>query len=187
MLYIVSFLVFVVFNGVSAQDCEWGVDEQYTLCVHYYRVVIQNPEVIDVYVGNNYLIWDDLSPCSFYEFTVRAIYNLAIEGPIAETNYVAPPEPTGLPTLANVAAGTTHVNITWRLPSYIGNRCPITSLVVDGSPYYSQAFPIEDHPQRPNPTINISPLNPDTMYFLRIYVVNSGGMSNPFLIAVQTI
>ncbi|KAJ8931107.1 hypothetical protein NQ314_016021 [Rhamnusium bicolor] len=168
---------------------EWEVDEKFAHCARTFRIVIRDEWYVprDVYTQNNSIVIDNLIPCGDYQFGVMAIYNIVSEGPIALVNYKYPPANLSIPVLISVRPNATYVDLSWSLPLYSVNRCPIISFVIDGSPYITQTFPVQDSPARPPVTTSVGPFRPDTMYPLRAYVVNSAGSSNAFPIAVQTL
>lgn len=75
----------------------WELDnERYKSCADSYRVSIDNQdsgELTDVYVNDNFLILDFISPCIQYEFGVRAIFHNrpSEEGPLTSIEYYFPP------------------------------------------------------------------------------------------------
>ncbi|KAJ8926600.1 hypothetical protein NQ314_021009 [Rhamnusium bicolor] len=121
-----------------------------------------------------------------YEFEIRAIIGAQQEGDSIYFNYTTTASPSATPTLGSMNQGSTTVNITWNLQSYSENRCPITSLIADGSPNFYDVFPVVDSSLRQPYSMIIRHLRPSTIYLCRIYVVNSAGNSSALAIAIQT-
>lgn len=77
--------------------------------------------------------------------------------------------------------------MTWRLENPGRNRCPIRSLHVDAGSQFNIEVPLVDTPERPPVEVNLRGLQPNSMYFMKITVENSGGISQPGQIGVQTL
>ncbi|KAJ8934691.1 hypothetical protein NQ314_013227 [Rhamnusium bicolor] len=178
---------------VSTQEgstfLRWQVTEKYAHCARSFRVVIYDSDNLprDVYTERNFLFINNLVPCGQYQFSVRAIYNLATEGPIHFISYSIPGANSSLPVLERVNTTATSVSLSWTLPSYSENRCRITSVVIDALPFLHDIFPVVDSPERPLFVTTLSPLEPDSFYVLRVTVVNTEGTSDTFPIGVQTL
>ncbi|KAJ8926292.1 hypothetical protein NQ314_021351 [Rhamnusium bicolor] len=175
--------------GATGVRLDWSVDDKFARCVNFFRVVRFDGESvpIDTYTSFYEHTFNNLVPCSSYEFTVTPIYNLyQVEGGIGVVWHESPALVAPAPQLESVRPGISYADITWRLPLYTTNRCLISSLVVDGSPYINLTIPIYDSPQRPIVPVHVSPLEPDRMYLFRVTMINSGGRSTPVQIAIQT-
>ncbi|KAJ8925161.1 hypothetical protein NQ315_001346 [Exocentrus adspersus] len=159
-------------------------------CTLRYRIVIENREsgdFQDVYVSGRSTNLHNLSPCVPYHITIRAV-NIAhptIEGPIRFNNLEIPPHAQVSPSLTSIEIGPTSADMTWGLENW-SNRCPVRALHIDGGSRFNISVPIEDSPDRPPVEVNLKGLQPNRMYYLKVAVENSGGLSQPSQIAVQT-
>ncbi|KAJ8926293.1 hypothetical protein NQ314_021352 [Rhamnusium bicolor] len=175
-------------QGEDNISLEWSLDEKFEKCVRYFRVVYWDGETLprESYSTINHINISDFSPCTHYEFTVKPIYKTMQEGGIAQISYETSAHSLDLLELDSIRPGVTFADMTLKLPPYSINRCPISSLVVDGSPYINLTIPITDTPERAPVPVHVSPLQPDKMYLFRLYSINSGGASKVFQIAIQT-
>ncbi|KAJ8925162.1 hypothetical protein NQ315_001347 [Exocentrus adspersus] len=160
-------------------------------CTLRYRIVIENKEtgdVQDVYVSGLSIILHNLSPCVEYHIAIRAV-NIAhptIEGPMLFQNVLSPSIEQIPPTLLSVKTGPTSIDMTWGLENW-SNRCPVRALHIDGGSKFNISVPIQDSTDdRPPVEVNLKGLQPNSMYYLKVAVENSGGMSQASQIAVQT-
>ncbi|XP_018570505.1 uncharacterized protein LOC108910404 [Anoplophora glabripennis] len=171
----------------------WELEnEQFSSCADRYRVSIDDQdsgELTDVYVTDNVLILDFVSPCVVYEFGVRAIFNNrpSEEGPLISIEYDFPPVKQGAPVLSSFTPGVTTFSTTWSLESRSKNRCPMGSFYVDGGQYFNFTFRLADTPERSPVVIDLHSLEPDSLYLLKVSVENSGGVSDAAIVGVQTL
>ncbi|XP_018570526.1 uncharacterized protein LOC108910422 [Anoplophora glabripennis] len=172
---------------------EWTLmNHTYGACTLKYRFTVEdldNGYIEEFNVTRPSVNLYTLSPCVPYHFTVGAI-NWAyptIEGPMRFLDHEIKPTIEGAPTLETIEIGATEVNMTWRLENPGSNRCPIRTLYVDAGSNFNISLPLVDTPERPPVEVNLRGLYPDTMYFLKISVENSGGISRPAQLGVQTL
>ncbi|KAJ8985134.1 hypothetical protein NQ317_012785 [Molorchus minor] len=168
---------------------EWALDGQYARCARRYRVVVYNedsdiPE--DHYTSLTSLYVNNIVPCAHYTFAIRALFTLEEEGPITSLQHTAAQYPAAIPSLASISTSDQTVSFTWHLDDLQTNRCDMTALIFDGAPYISASYPIYDQANRTPLSLTISSLRADTLYYLRVRVNNTAGLSDPFQIAFQT-
>ncbi|XP_018570523.1 uncharacterized protein LOC108910420 [Anoplophora glabripennis] len=161
-------------------------------CTLRYRVTLEDLDdgsIQDLYVRGQSVHLHLLSPCVPYHITVRAVNRAhpTIEGPMRFHDHEIEPIPEDPPTLRTIEIGATEVSMTWRLENPGRNRCPIRTLYVDAGSNFNISLPLVDTPERPPVEVNLRGLYPNSMYFLKVSVENSGGLSRPGLIGVQTL
>ncbi|XP_018570564.1 uncharacterized protein LOC108910448 [Anoplophora glabripennis] len=181
-------------NGVTGDlHLSWDLaDRRYGSCSLRYRLTIEEDgdEVIhDLYLSERSVNLHFLSPCTSYQFGVRAI-NIAhptIEGPLKMQFSSIPPVEQTSPRLDSLNLGVFSFNMTWELQSMVRNRCKVTELLIDGGNFFSKTVYIEDTDERLPIEVEIDHLRQNSMYYLRAYVLNSGGWSVPTVVAVHTL
>ncbi|KAJ8948730.1 hypothetical protein NQ318_017898 [Aromia moschata] len=168
---------------------DWSLDDEWRTCANRYRVVVVNEDsndAMDIYTQATSLILNHLVPCGHYTLTVVALFTVFQEGPITAVRHTAIDRITTAPAVAGITVEQTSVTIEWVLEEYSSNRCPINSIVIDGSPSFNLTYPVEDQVNRTPLPLTISNLNTNSMYYLRVRADNSAGPSSPTLLAVQT-
>ncbi|KAJ8948732.1 hypothetical protein NQ318_017900 [Aromia moschata] len=168
---------------------QWSLEDQWVACARRYRVLIYNEdadEITDLYTISNTLLINNLVPCAHYTLGVTAIFTLIEEGPTTTVEHTVVDAVTAAPGVAGVRPEGTRVNFNWTLDAYNSNRCPIYSLVIDGSPYFNVSYDIQDQENRTPLPLTITGLSPNSLYILRVNTINSAGSSPPLQMAIQT-
>ncbi|KAJ8985135.1 hypothetical protein NQ317_012786 [Molorchus minor] len=166
---------------------QWALDSQYARCARRYRVVVYNEDndtPIDYYTTLTSLYVNNIVPCAHYTFAIRGLFTLEEEGPITVVQHTAAQYPAAIPSLASISADVSTVSFTWNLDDLDTNRCEMTELIFDGS--ISVSYPINDQENRTPLSLTLSTLRADTLYYLRVRVNNTAGLSDPFQLAFQT-
>ncbi|KAJ8925226.1 hypothetical protein NQ315_001412 [Exocentrus adspersus] len=160
-------------------------------CTLGYRVAITDRTtslIRDVYVtGRSTHL--NLSPCVPYHITIRAV-NVAIggiEGPLLSQFLEIPAFPEDPPQLRDIHVGPTYIHTTWRLENFIRNRCPVQNFYLDCGALFNYTLVVDDPDGRPPVRVNVTGLQPNTIYYLKASVENSGGISDSVSLAVQTL
>ncbi|KAJ8925223.1 hypothetical protein NQ315_001409 [Exocentrus adspersus] len=160
-------------------------------CTLEYRVAIVDRDTSktrDVYLTGKSAHIDFLSPCVPYRLTMRAVNTAigGIEGPLAVRNLEIPAYPEDPPELRNIQIYANRISMSWRLENYLLNRCPIINFYVDGGNAFNISVPVMDPEGRPPVHVNVTGLQPSTIYSFKVYVENSAGVSTAVPMAVQT-
>ncbi|KAJ8925170.1 hypothetical protein NQ315_001355 [Exocentrus adspersus] len=171
---------------------EWDLQNRtYGDCSLYYLLTITDEELgitQDVYVQGNILHMSVLSPCVPYQLSLRAVNkaNPTIEGPISTSMIEVPGRPQVTPTLQSIEVQATSVNMTWTLEMGT-NRCPLKAMYVDAGSQFNISVPLINASPLVPVTVELKSLRPNTMYFLKVSVENSVGVSRAAQIGVQTL
>ncbi|KAJ8925167.1 hypothetical protein NQ315_001352 [Exocentrus adspersus] len=178
--------------GDTNTSLEWELAQPFHGdCNLRYQVFVLDKETSSTYnvnVTGLSIYIDTLSPCVPYIISIGALSSLPIiEGPLTNTTFDIGALPEDPPILSSVEVGTTTINMTWKLEDYMKNPCPVLSIHVDAGDYFNVTVPIKDPTNRDAVNVNLSRLQPDSMYYMEVMVVNSGGKSAPVPLAVQTL
>lgn len=184
------------FNVTSLGDrdvlLEWDlVNHTHGDCSLHYRLSVEDEELgiaQDVYVQGSTLHLTFLSPCVPYQLGIRAVNKAHpyIEGPLRRTEFTIDPKPQRVPTLQITDIQATTATLTW-VPEGGSNRCPLRALYVESANHFNISLPLQNS-LFPEPVpIELKSLRPNSMYFLRVYVQNSGGFSTPSQLGIQTL
>ncbi|XP_018570524.1 uncharacterized protein LOC108910421 [Anoplophora glabripennis] len=161
-------------------------------CTLRYRITVEDEEqgeIHDTYVSGRSADLDIVSPCVSYQLRVRAVNRAypTIEGPMRFTYHEMPPEPEEAPTLRAIEVGATSIDMSFNLENSGRNRCPVRTLYVDGGNNFNISIPLTNDEDRPPVDVALRGLYPNSMYFLKISVENSAGISRPAQLGVQTL
>ncbi|KAJ8925228.1 hypothetical protein NQ315_001414 [Exocentrus adspersus] len=161
-------------------------------CTLQYRVAItdtQSNQVQDVYFTGHLAHLSFLSPCATYHLAIRAVNTAAggVEGPVLYRYTQIPHYPLEPPKLKHIEIGATSIRTTWELESYETNSCPVIYLYLDGGSYFNSTIRIADTFGRPPMQVNVTNLLPNSMYYFKTSVQNTGGLSTAASMAVQTL
>ncbi|KAJ8925230.1 hypothetical protein NQ315_001416 [Exocentrus adspersus] len=182
---------------LSARDVllEWDLhNHTHGDCSLHYRITIEDETTTDVnvlYATGRQLHIHNLSPCEGYRLGVRAVNQAhpIIEGPMKYHNLQVAPQPEHAPRMRLLRVGPTTIDMSWWLENSGNNRCPVQNFYVDGGNQFNITIPLEDHtPLDRDPVdLNLKGLRPNSMYYLRVAVENSAGLSPTVPIGVQTL
>lgn len=90
------------------------------------------------------------------------------------------------PTLRSVDIQATSLNMTWSLEGD-ANRCPLRNFYIEGGSYFNSTTSLQGITNPATVTVVVDNLRPNSMYYMRASVENSGGTSQATPIAVQTL
>ncbi|XP_050301311.1 uncharacterized protein LOC126739597 [Anthonomus grandis grandis] len=162
-------------------------------CISYYRVVYwdENNQPQDYYSASKNFTLANRIPCTNYTFQVNAIIvNPDIQGPIAEITNVVFAEVPAVPKIALLETTETSVEMVWELEKYATNHCQLLFLNITTAGLPTNLtyleIPIIDNLSRPNVTVNITGLEPNSVYVSQVSVVNVGGASKNVTVSYQT-
>ncbi|XP_018577909.1 uncharacterized protein LOC108916187 [Anoplophora glabripennis] len=167
-------------------------DHRYGSCSLRYRLTIQeegSEEIHDIYMSGRSANLHFLSPCTDYQFGIRAI-NIAeptIEGPLKTEFGSIPPAAQISPHLDDIELGVRSFVMRWEIQSVVWNKCEVTELLIDGGDFFKKTVHIVDDGRRAPIEVEINDLLPDSLYYLRAYVLNSAGWSVPTVVAIHTL
>ncbi|XP_018570571.1 uncharacterized protein LOC108910455 [Anoplophora glabripennis] len=166
---------------------EWQVLREYLHCLDHYRILLwdedsSEPKEITTRMNGYYIT--NAPFCMTYRVDMSVVYG-GTENPVSTFNYTVPSATNNL-SLLSVTQSATTINITWGLEIYSVNRCTVTSLTIVGT-VINLTIPIQDSPERPPISVNLSGLKANSMYYFNVTVENEAGTSRPFQLAVQTL
>ncbi|XP_018570566.1 uncharacterized protein LOC108910449 isoform X2 [Anoplophora glabripennis] len=181
-------------NGVTGDlHLSWDLaDRRYGSCSLRYRLTIEedgDEEIHDLYLSERSVNLHFLSPCTSYQFGVRAI-NIAhptIEGPIRTEFGTIPGAVQISPHLDNLDLGVFGFKMTWELESVVRNKCAVKELLINGGDFFQKIVHLEDDGIRGPIEVEIDNLKENSLYYFRAYVLNSAGWSAPTVVAVHTL
>lgn len=160
-------------------------------CSLHYQLTVTDEELgitQDVYIQGSSLHLTFLSPCVSYQLSLRAVNRAQpnIEGPRIVMHFEIPAKPQIIPSLSSIEIGATSISTTWTLEGG-SNRCPLRALYLDGGNHFNISVSLQNSLDPEPVLVELKSLNYNSMYFIRVYVENSGGVSPVFPIAVQTL
>ncbi|KAJ8925169.1 hypothetical protein NQ315_001354 [Exocentrus adspersus] len=173
---------------------EWDLNNHtHGDCTLRYRVTLEDDtlgDTHDIYVTGKSVHLHNLSPCVNYRLGIRAVNRAhpTIEGPMRYHNYEIEPQIETAPRLNSIVVNPTSIQTTWRLENPGRNRCPIRFFYADGGANFNLTLAVVDSSPLERPPVNLalSDLLPNKMYFFKVSVENSAGVSPATPIAVQT-
>ncbi|KAJ8948729.1 hypothetical protein NQ318_017897 [Aromia moschata] len=130
---------------------EWSLEEEWQSCASRYRVIIYNEDTddtLDIYTQLTNITLNSILPCTRYTIGVVALFTLVEQGPISALSYTGAARVTNTPVVLGISVEQTRVNIEWQLEELSRNRCPISTLAVDGSPSFNLTYTIQNQENR---------------------------------------
>lgn len=76
--------------------------------------------------------------------------------------------------------------MTWQVQNIVRNRCEVKELAIEGI-HFNKTIHIQDDYVRRPIEVEIDHLLPNTLYYFRVYVLNTAGWSAPTVVAMHTL